>query len=141
MVPSGPIVGVTPEQAQIGLRPDLLPGTNKPIDGRDTGVIPTKGMKWKSLAGSTPDNGKPIKTIADLLHVGDVVYVSAADGAPTSNLPEIFGILTTELARYTAELDRVWATDLVAVNKELARLKLPPLDPKCEKTEGCVVTP
>jgi penicillin-binding protein 1A len=76
------VLGVTPTEAQIGLRPDLVPGTSTPLTGRDTGVIPTKGMRWKAIAGSTPDNGKPIKSIVDLVHVGDVVYVSAADGAP-----------------------------------------------------------
>jgi hypothetical protein len=61
------------------------------------------------------------------------------DGAPTSNMPEIFGILSTELKGYTDRLEQVWKTDLAAVNKELARLKLPPLDPRCPKAEGCGV--
>ncbi len=63
------------------------------------------------------------------------------DGAPTTNMPVIFNILTTELKGYTDKLETVWKTDLVAVNKELARLKLPPLDPNCAKAEGCVVVP
>ncbi|HEY5081963.1 MAG TPA: penicillin-binding protein 1A [Bauldia sp.] len=75
------VLGVTPAEAQVGLRPDLGPGTTTPVAGRDMGTIPTAGMKWKLLAGQTADvAAKPIKTIADLLHVGDVVYVSAADG-------------------------------------------------------------
>jgi penicillin-binding protein 1A len=76
------VLNVTAEKADIGLRPDLVPGTSKPVASRDTGTIVSKNMKWKSIAGSTPDNGKPIKSIADLLHVGDVVYVSAADAGP-----------------------------------------------------------
>jgi hypothetical protein len=42
---------------------------------------------------------------------------------------------------YTDRLAIVWATDLAAVNKELARLKLAPLDPKCARAEGCALTP
>jgi hypothetical protein len=63
------------------------------------------------------------------------------DGAPTSNMPEILGILSTELKAYTDRLAVVWATDLKAVNKELARLKLAPLDPNCLRVEGCALTP
>jgi penicillin-binding protein 1A len=75
------VLSVNPDQAEIGLRPDLMPGTNKPVASRDTGLILSKGMKWKSLVGATPDSpGKAVKSIADILHVGDVVYVSAADG-------------------------------------------------------------
>lgn len=62
------------------------------------------------------------------------------DGRPTNNMAEIFGILTAELKRYTDRLAEVWARDLEAVNAELARLGLPPLDPKCRKVEGCGVT-
>jgi hypothetical protein len=52
------------------------------------------------------------------------------DGRPNNNMPEIFGILTAELKGYTDRLDEIWATDLVAVNRELSRLGLAPLDPK-----------
>jgi hypothetical protein len=61
------------------------------------------------------------------------------DGRPTTNMPVIFGILNSELKGYTDRLDVVWRTNLAAVNKELTRLKLPPLDPQCVKAEGCVV--
>ena len=63
------------------------------------------------------------------------------DGRPTTNMPEIFGILKTELGRYGTQLTKVWGTDLVAVNKELQRLHLPPLDPNCTKVEGCTAVP
>jgi hypothetical protein len=63
------------------------------------------------------------------------------DGPPTNNMPEIFGILTTELKGYTDQLAKVYKTDLVAVNNQLARLKLAPLDPQCEKVEGCPSIP
>ncbi len=61
------------------------------------------------------------------------------DGRPTNNMEEIFGILTTELKGYTDRLAQVWARDLAAVNAELNRLGLPPLDPKCLRVEGCPV--
>jgi len=60
------------------------------------------------------------------------------DGAPTNNMPEIFGILSNELKGYTDRLAVVWKTDLVAVNRELARLKLVTVDPRCAKvSEEC----
>jgi photosystem II stability/assembly factor-like uncharacterized protein len=59
------------------------------------------------------------------------------DGRPVNNMYEIFEILSAELAGYTSRLERVWATDLAAVNAELARLRLPALDPACERAEGC----
>jgi hypothetical protein len=58
------------------------------------------------------------------------------DGAPTNNLSEIFEIMSAELKGYTDALAGVWATDLVAVNGELARLKLIPLDPVCENVSA-----
>jgi photosystem II stability/assembly factor-like uncharacterized protein len=61
------------------------------------------------------------------------------DGRPTNNMPEIFGILTNQLKGYTDTLSQVWAKDLAAVNAQLARLGLPPINPKCEKVEGCSV--
>jgi photosystem II stability/assembly factor-like uncharacterized protein len=63
------------------------------------------------------------------------------DGPPTNNMPEILGILSSELKVYTDRLAVVWATDLAAVNRELARLRLTPIDPKCARAEGCTLTP
>jgi hypothetical protein len=63
------------------------------------------------------------------------------DGRPTTNMPEIFGILSTQLGRYTTRLNQIWATDLANVNKELTRLRLAPIDPNCAKAEGCAATP
>jgi hypothetical protein len=60
------------------------------------------------------------------------------DGRPTNNMPEIFGIMSTELKGYTDRLSVVWKADLVAVNRELARLKLIGVDPNCDKVaERC----
>jgi hypothetical protein len=59
------------------------------------------------------------------------------DGPPGNNMPEIFDILSTELAGYLDTLESVWATDLSAVNAELERLRLVPLDPRCDNAAGC----
>ena len=63
------------------------------------------------------------------------------DGRPTTNMPEIYGILERELDTYQKRLAQVWVKDLLAVNNELARLNLPPLDPQCTRVEGCAPTP
>ena len=59
------------------------------------------------------------------------------DGRPVSNMPEIFDILSRELAVYEGQLGEVWKTDLSATNAELARLGLAPLDPRCAVPKGC----
>ena len=93
----------------------------------------------KNQSGQDPLNF-PIKVnnrLANLLSMSE-----RGDGRPTNNLPEIFGILNKELRQYTDRLDVVWKTDLKAVNAELSRLKLPPLDAACARAEGCQgVTP
>ncbi|MGQ0647940.1 MAG: VPS10 domain-containing protein [Gemmatimonadaceae bacterium] len=90
----------------------------------------------RNQSGQDPLNF-PIKVnnrLANLLSMSE-----RGDGRPTNNMPEIFGILTRELKGYTDRLADVWRTELAAVNAELARLKLPPIDPKCAKPEGCGV--
>jgi len=52
------------------------------------------------------------------------------DGAPTSNMPELYCILSAELQGYLDRMSQVWSKDLAAANVELARLQLPPLDPR-----------
>jgi hypothetical protein len=88
----------------------------------------------RNQSGQDPLNF-PIKVnnrLANLLSMAE-----RGDGRPTTNMPEIFGILNTELKGYTDRLAEVWKTDLAAVNAELARLRLPPIDPKCARVEGC----
>lgn len=88
----------------------------------------------RNQSGQDPLNF-PIKVnnrLANLLSMAE-----RGDGRPTNNMPEIFGILSRELAGYTARLDQIWKTDLAAVNRELARLNLTRLDPSCAKVEGC----
>jgi hypothetical protein len=92
----------------------------------------------RNQSGQDPLNF-PIKVnnrLATLLSMAE-----RGDGPPTNNMPEILGILSSELKVYTDRLAIVWATDLQAVNKELARLNLAPLDPKCARVEGCSLTP
>jgi len=92
----------------------------------------------RNQSGQDPLNF-PIKVnnrLANLLAMSE-----RGDGRPTTNMPEIFGILTTELKGYTTKLEQVWKVDLAAVNKELARLNLPAIDPNCPKAEGCGVVP
>jgi len=74
--------------------------------------------------------------LASLLRV-----VSAGDGRPTSNIPEILALQTAQLKVQTDKLAQVWRTDLAAFNREAGRLKLPPVDPTCGKAEGCAVQP
>jgi hypothetical protein len=90
----------------------------------------------RNQSGQDPLNF-PIKVnnrLANLLSMSE-----RGDGRPTTNMPAIFGILTTELKGYTDRLAQVWAKDLAAVNAELARLRLPAIDPKCARVEGCGV--
>jgi hypothetical protein len=90
----------------------------------------------RNRSGQDPLNF-PIKVnnrLATLLSMSE-----QGDGRPTNNMPAIFGILSKELDGYTTRLAEVWRTDLSAVNRELGRLKLPPIDPKCARKEGCAV--
>ena len=92
----------------------------------------------KNQSGQDPLNF-PIKVnnrLANLLSMSE-----RGDGPPGTYMPEIFDILAKELKGYNDRLQTVWKTDLAAVNKELARLKLPPLDPNCGKVEGCTAVP
>ncbi len=101
-------------------------------------VVEDSTYQVRNQSGQDPLNF-PIRVnnrLATLLSMAE-----RGDGRPTTNMPEIFGILSTELGRYTTRLSQIWATDLVAVNKELARLHLPPLDPNCAKAEGCTAVP
>ncbi len=92
----------------------------------------------KNQSGQDPLNF-PIRVnnrLANLLSMAE-----RGDGPPGTYMPEILGILTKELSGYQSTLEKVWKTDLTAVNAELARLKLPPLDPKCTVVAGCSATP
>lgn len=80
----------------------------------------------KNQSGQDPLNF-PIRVnnrLANLMNMAE-----RGDGRPNRNMPEIFDILKAELRGYLDRLDQVWATDLPAVNRELERLGLEPLDP------------
>jgi len=79
----------------------------------------------------------PIKVNNRLANL--MTMAQRGDGRPTSNMPEIFRILSDELAGYTKRLTEIWRRDLPAVNAELERLGLPPLDPNCLDETGCPV--
>ncbi len=88
----------------------------------------------RNRSGQDPLNF-PIKVnnrLANLMSMAE-----RGDGRPTTNMPEIFKILSTELKGYTDRLEEVWAKDLNAVNAQLLKLKLVPLDRKCAKVGGC----
>jgi hypothetical protein len=92
----------------------------------------------RNRSGQDPLNF-PIKVnnrLANLLSMAQ-----RGDGAPNNNLEEILGILSAELKGYTDRLAAVWSTDLAAVNRELGRLSLAPLDPGCSRPEGCRLVP
>ena len=92
----------------------------------------------KNQSGQDPLNF-PIKVnnrLANLLSMAE-----RGDGRPTTNMPEIYGILEKELKGYADRLKEVWAKDLLAVNRALARLNLPLLDPKCAEVKGCAPVP
>jgi hypothetical protein len=70
----------------------------------------------RNQSGQDPLNF-PIKVnnrLANLLSMSE-----RGDGRPSTFMPEIFEILSTELKGYTTKLNAVWASDLAAVNREL----------------------
>jgi len=74
----------------------------------------------------------PIKVnnrLANLLSMSE-----RGDGPPSAGMREVFQIMVEELEGHMTRLDQVWRTDLAAVNRELQRLGLDPLDPTDENT-------
>ena len=91
------VLEVTPEQARIGLRPGIGPDKSVNLE-RDEGVIPfNKNIKWKQRAATEAGGAKAVKGMTDLLQVGDVVYVTLADGGPNEyrlrQIPQVEGAL------------------------------------------------
>ncbi|HET9276380.1 MAG TPA: glycosyl hydrolase, partial [Gemmatimonadales bacterium] len=88
----------------------------------------------RNQSGQDPLNF-PIKVnnrLANLLSMAE-----RGDGPPRQGMVEIFGILSAELKTYTDRLALVWNTELAAVNRELGRLNLARLDPRCVHVGGC----
>ncbi len=85
----------------------------------------------RNHSGQDPLNF-PIKVnnrLANLLSM-----LERGDSAPNNGMREVFEIMVEELAGYMARLQEVWDTDMAAVNAELERLGLDPLDPTDEST-------
>ena len=83
----------------------------------------------RNQSGQDPLNF-PIKVnnrLANLMSMAE-----RGDGRPGNMMPEIYDILSEELAGYEARLAEVWATDLSTVNAELRRLGLTQLDPNAD---------
>jgi hypothetical protein len=87
----------------------------------------------RNQSGQDPLNF-PIKVnnrLANLMSMAE-----RGDGRPGNMMPEIFNILSEELAGYEDQLEEIWATDLAAVNAELRRLDLTQLDPNADPPGG-----
>ena len=90
----------------------------------------------RNRSGQDPLNF-PIKVnnrLANLMSMAEM-----GDGRPGTYMPEIFDILQSELRGYTDRLEEVWATDLAAVNRELERLGMEPVDLACADQERCPI--
>ncbi len=104
---------------------------------RNASEVEANIYQVRNRSGQDPLNF-PIKVNNRLANL--MSMVEQGDGRPGNNMPEIFGIMVEELKGYTDRLAEVWATDLAAVNAELARLRLEPIDPRCEGEEDCKIT-
>jgi hypothetical protein len=80
----------------------------------------------RNRSGQDPLNF-PIKVnnrLANLLSM-----VERGDGAPNDGMREVFRIMVERLDGYTATLREIWEHDVTAVNAELERQGLDPVDP------------
>ncbi len=136
------VIGIRRVKAQLADRQkkssDAVLKTTGDTLVKHASTVEEKVYQVRNQSGQDPLNF-PIRVnnrLATLLSMTE-----RGDGPPNNNWSEIYNILVAELKGYSDELAKVYKTDLVAVNKELARLKLAPLDPNCEKVEGCVAVP
>ncbi len=100
----------------------------------DLSAVEENIYQVRNRSGQDPLNF-PIRVnnrLANLLAMSE-----RGDGRPGNKMPEIFDILVQELKVYTDRLEEILDTELPPVNTELARLGLPPLDPACDRAEGC----
>ncbi|MGD8815594.1 MAG: glycosyl hydrolase [Acidobacteriota bacterium] len=98
----------------------------------DASEVEANIYQVKNRSGQDPLNF-PIKVnnrLANLLGM-----VQDGDGAPNDGMREVFGIMVEELNGYTDRLQQIWDTDLAALNGELQRLGLDPVDPNDESIE------
>jgi hypothetical protein len=101
---------------------------------RNASAVEENIYQVRNQSGQDPLNF-PIKVNNRLANL--MAMAERGDGRPGNMMPDIFEILVRELKAYTDRLKEVWATDLAAVNAELRRLNLVPLDPMCDRPEGC----
>ena len=95
----------------------------------NSSAVEEKIYQVRNQSGQDPLNF-PIKVNNRLANL--MSMAQRGDGRPGNMMPEIFNILSDELADYEAELAEVWATDLAAANAELRRLDLIQLDPNAD---------
>lgn len=105
-------------------------------DRLDTNASEVEGVIYqvKNQSNQDPLNF-PIRVNNRLANL--MAMAERGDGRPTTNMPEIYQILSQQLKGYEDRLQVIWQTDLADVNKELSRLGLAPIDPKCATAEGC----
>ena len=101
-----------------------------------TSAVEADIYQVRNRSGQDPLNF-PIKVnnrLANLMSMAEM-----GDGRPGNQMPEIFDILSSELAGYTTRLDEIWARDLEALNRELTRVGLDPIDRACDEEEVCPI--
>ncbi len=109
-----------------------LKGVADALTGR-LGAVEEEIYQVRNQSSQDPLNF-PIKInnrIASLLRV-----VNAGDGKPLASVYSIFKDLTAELKVQTDRLQGVLSADVPAVNAELRRLNLKPIDPAAPAAEG-----
>lgn len=74
------VTGLAEDSATIGLQPKFL-ANGQLADDRETGTIPLALMAWARKYVDGTELGKEIKTAAQVLKVGDIIYV-APSGQP-----------------------------------------------------------
>jgi penicillin-binding protein 1A len=89
------VLEVTDAQATVGLQPQFLP-RGQLGEQRETGVIPVELLKWARKYVDGTELGKEIKTVGNVLAVGDIVYVAPAGQSNQYHLvqmPEVEGAM------------------------------------------------
>jgi penicillin-binding protein 1A len=88
------VLQVDEQSARIGLQPARDPGGNV-VKARDIGILPLDGVKWAKSANAIGPV-KPIRSVAQVLSPGDVIYVEPAKEQGQyllRQIPEISGAM------------------------------------------------
>ncbi len=89
------VTAVTDEQAAIGLQPVFLPSGQFATE-REVGVVPLLLTQWARKFQGGTKLGREIKSVADVLAVGDIIYVAPStkpDQFHLVQLPDVEGAL------------------------------------------------